>query len=161
MMRQALKAGVLIATACIPLLVQGQWKWRDAEGRMQYSDRAPPRGTADKDILTRPAHAPLRLVAESPSTSAASSPQGKASSPAEAARRASEPASVHPNKADEARRQQQRSDNCHRAQEYARTLDEGQRVQRVNAQGEREFLDEGQRSRERDKARQVMDAECS
>jgi hypothetical protein len=144
------------------MLVHGQWKWRDADGRMQYSDRAPPRGTADKDILTRPANAPLRLVVEAPAT-ASSSPQGKASGPAEVARRASEPASVagQPNKTEEAKHHQQRADNCHRAQEYARTLDEGQRVQRVNAQGEREFLDENQRNRERDKTRQVINTDCS
>jgi hypothetical protein len=164
MMRQVLKTGVLIAVACIPLLAQAQWKWRDNDGRTQYSDRPPPRGTADKDILTRPANA-ARLVAEvQPPAAAASASAGRASSPAEAARRASEAASsAHPatHKAEEARRQQQRADNCHRAQEYARTLDEGQRVQRVNAQGEREFLDDNQRSREHDKARQVIESECS
>jgi hypothetical protein len=161
-MRQVLKVGVLIAAACVPLLVQGQWKWRDNEGRTQYSDRPPPRGTADKDILTRPANA-ARQVAEPP-PAAASAAAGRAASSPEVARRASEAASsAHPNanKAEEARRQQHRADNCRRAQEYARTLDEGQRVQRVNAQGEREFLDDSQRGNERDKARQVIESECS
>ena len=48
-------------TLCLLLLIlpllalaQTQWKWRDAQGRVQYSDRPPPAGTADKDILARP-----------------------------------------------------------------------------------------------------------
>lgn len=159
-----------MAAACIPLLGYGQWKWRDADGRTQYSDRPPPRGTADKDILTRPVQPPLSLMTAAPPThSAASGAAGKASAPATAsvpeaaARRASEAASATPsaNKAEEARRQQHRADNCRRAQEYARSLEAGQRVQRVNAQGEREFLDDTQRGRERDKARQVIETECS
>ena len=31
-----------------------QWKWRDAAGKVQYSDLPPPAGVAEKDILQRP-----------------------------------------------------------------------------------------------------------
>ena len=45
-----------------------QWKWRDAQGRVQYSDRPPPTTVPDRDILTRPA------AARTPGTGTVSGP---------------------------------------------------------------------------------------
>ena len=51
-----------------------QWKWRDAQGRVQYSDRPPPTTVPDRDILTRPA------AARTPGTGTVSGPPGTGAS---------------------------------------------------------------------------------
>ena len=49
---------LLVALVCCSVLigpVAAQWKWRDAGGRIQYSDRPPFASVPDRDILQRPA----------------------------------------------------------------------------------------------------------
>ena len=40
--------------ATLALPAAAQWKWRDKNGQVQYSDLAPPNGVAERDILQRP-----------------------------------------------------------------------------------------------------------
>lgn len=149
-----------------------QWKWRDAQGRVQYSDRPPPTTVPDRDILARPAAArtPGTGIVSSPSVTGASGPvSGSTASavPAPAAasaptagetrRRAQEDAT---RRADEERQARQRADNCARARDYARTVESGQRLTRTNERGEREFLDDGQRAAELRRAREVIASDC-
>jgi hypothetical protein len=149
-----------------------QWKWRDAQGRVQYSDRPPPTTVPDRDILARPAAARTTGTGtvSSPSVAGASGPvSGSAASavPAPAAasaptagetrRRAQEDAT---RRADEERQARQRADNCARARDYARTVESGQRLTRTNERGEREFLDDGQRAAELRRAREVIASDC-
>ena len=42
---------LLAALVALPTQAAMQWKWRDAQGQVQYSDRPPPPGVSDKDIL--------------------------------------------------------------------------------------------------------------
>ena len=84
--------GVICALALMALtsIAHAQWKWRDADGRTQYSDRPPPPSVADKDILQRPSNA--TRVPPSPGQAAlqgASAPASAASAPARAASEAS------------------------------------------------------------------------
>ena len=149
-----------------------QWKWREAQGRVQYSDRPPPTTVPDRDILTRPAAArtpgtgtvsgPPGTGASGPvpgSTNGAAPASAAASTPAagETRRRAQEDAT---RRADEERQARQRADNCARARDYARTVESGQRLTRTNERGEREFLDDGQRAAELRRAREVIASDC-
>jgi hypothetical protein len=164
----ALAPLVLAAAAALitlPLAAQTQWKWRDANGRIQYSDRPPPLSVPDQAILSRPsgsstgaAPAPAAATA-----SAASAPGASASAidPALAEkRRQAEAAEAAKRKADEERLARQRQDNCQRARDYLRTLESGIRISRSNAQGEREYLDDAQRQREAARAREVIGSDC-
>ena len=66
------RAGLLAALLlCVALPAQAQWKWKDANGKVQYSDLPPPAGTPEKDILQRPASA-TRLIVVAPPGSGAS-----------------------------------------------------------------------------------------
>lgn len=152
-------------------IAQSQWKWRDAEGRITVSDLPPPREVADKDILQRPD--PVRLKAR-----AAAAAASAASGPAEAAKPANKPADKPADKeldakkraaeaeraakarAEEQKAAAQRADNCQRARTQIASLESGQRIARVNAQGEREFLDDGQRAAELRRAREIAASEC-
>ncbi len=154
--------GLMLAGAA-----QAQWKWRDADGRTQYSDRPPPFGTPDKDILSRPAapravqqSAQAAQSAASRSGAAAASQVGAASAAGKAASTPAEVAAEAQRKQDEQRRAQMRADNCRRAREYASSLDGNPRISRLNAQGEREYLNDSQMQAERDHARSVMASDC-
>lgn len=162
-------ATLLLAVAAAlltpPLAAQTQWKWRDANGRIQYSDRPPPLSVPDQAILGRPSggstgasQAPVAAA-----SSAASAPAASASAidPALAEkRRQAEAAEAAKRKADEDRLTRQRQENCLRAREYLRTLESGIRITRSNAQGDREFLDDAQRQREVARAREVIGSDC-
>lgn len=169
--RAALAPLLLVAAALLtpPLAAQTQWKWRDANGRIQYSDRPPPLSVPDQAILGRPGPNPGASPARSAPVAAAAS---SASAPATAAsagatdpalaekRRQAEAAEAAKRKAEEDKLARQRQDNCQRARDYLRTLESGIRIARSNAQGDREFLDDAQRQREVARAREVIGSDC-
>ncbi len=148
---------------------QAQWKWRDAQGKLQYSDRPPPNGTPEKDVLQRPANV-TRTVTVVPvgqaAASAASAPRVAASAPSkaeqEAAARDKQEQDREAAKQKEAERRQAelRRQNCGRAQANLRELQSGIRITRTNEQGERVFMDDAQRQAEVERARGLITSEC-
>lgn len=166
-----------LATLADPAQAQGQWKWRDAQGRVTVSDLPPPREVADRDILQRPA-----AVARAPATpgpgvapaaagGAAAAPGSAASAPAaarpapvdkelEARKRAAEAEKAAKAKAEEQRAAAVRAENCKRARQHLATMDSGQRVARINEKGEREVLDDETRAAESRRAREIIASEC-
>jgi hypothetical protein len=156
--------------------VQAQWQWRDADGRMQLSDRPPPSSVPDKDIIRRPAgaRAPTQPSVQVNDTSkpaaapvaaaprpalAASAPSGtdrelerrkKAEEEAKAAQKAEQDAAL-------ARR---RADNCQRAQTALAALQSGVRMSTVNAKGEREFMDDAARQAEAARIQEIVNSDC-
>lgn len=142
-----------------------QWKWRDSDGRVQYSDRPPPPGVAEKDILSKPPGA--RVVAAAPASvtpaaSAAPQPAVRASDPQlEAKRKQQEQEEAAKRKAEEEKVAKAKAENCQRAKSYQRTLDDGIRIARTNDKGEREILDDAGRAKEVERNRQVIASDCS
>ena len=148
-----------------------QWKWRDAGGRVQYSDLPPPPGTPDVQIMQRPASASRKgagagtpVAAAAAAASAASAPLLPASKTVEpeleAKRRAAEKEKADKLKADEGKQATARADNCTRAKSHLRALDDGMRIARVNDKGEREFLDDKSRAEEAARTRATISADC-
>lgn len=152
--------GVVLATPAI-----AQWKWRGSDGRVQYSDRPPPAGVAEKDILQKPPGA-QRVVAVAPSivasaASAAPLPSGRASDPQlEAKKKQQDQEEAAKRRAEEEKIAKAKADNCARAKAYQRTLDDGIRIARTNEKGEREILDDAARAQENERNRQVMASDC-
>jgi hypothetical protein len=153
-----------LCMAALPAGAQTQWKWRAANGKVQYSDRPPPAEVAEKDILGRPAGARRPEVEEAPAAAsgvAAAAPARKASDPAlEAKRREAELAEKAKQKAEEERLEKQRAENCSRARSYAKSLQDGLRISRTNEKGENEILSEAQRAQEIARSQQVMASDC-
>ncbi|MGJ7578835.1 DUF4124 domain-containing protein [Variovorax sp. RHLX14] len=162
----------------LPMAASAQWQWIDKQGKKVFSDQAPPPDVPEKNILRR-AGAPLSRpgidssssTQSTPSTqdSAAASPRGAASSPPkpsgvdkeleektrkaeaeEKARQAAEAEKVAKAKAD----------NCSRARQGKATFDSGIRVARLNAQGEREIMDDKARASENQRLQTVIDSDC-
>lgn len=152
-----------------------EWKWRDAAGRIVYSDRPPPASVPDKAILQRPKGLTAEPVPPSPTdpslvpgqvavvpTPAASGTSApKAAEPElEAKRRKEAEAKAAQQKADEGKVAAQRAENCARARDQIRQIEGGMRIARTNAKGEREFLDDKAREAEAARARAIMASDC-
>lgn len=157
--------GLLLAASA-----QAQWKWKDAKGNVQYSDRPPPAGTPDKDVLQRPATAPrtIGIVPADQPASAASAPAPKpaASAPSKAEQEAAarqkqdQDREAAKQKEEERRAAEQRRENCSRAQANLRDLQSGIRITRTNERGERVFMDDVQRQAEIERTRGLITSEC-
>ena len=149
---------------CVALPAQAQWKWRGKDGQIQYSDLPPPAGVTDHDILQRPSPV-VTPRAPAPAASAASAAPllpAKASDPElEARRKQAEQEAADRKKADEAKNAAIKADNCARARDSLRTLDSGSRLARVNAKGEREYLDDAARVQESQRARDLIASQCT
>jgi type IV secretory pathway VirB10-like protein len=151
---------------------QAQWRWRDARGQINVSDRPPPKEIPEKDILSRPT---LQVQARAAAAAAPALPASGASAPAaagaaasgtplqaevEARRRRAEQEQAARSKAEEERLAAQRAENCRRARAHVAALEGGQRVARVNERGEREVLDDKGRADEMRQAREVIASDC-
>lgn len=153
---------LLGATLALP--AAAQWKWRGANGQIQYSDLPPPPGVADRDILQRPSGSSMRAAPVAVAASAASAPAlaPKTTDPElEAKRKKAEQEDAAKAKAEEQRMAAAKAENCKRARDQIRTLESGMRMARVNEKGEREILDEKMRDEEMKRARNVANADCA
>ncbi len=152
-----------------------QWMWRGADGRVNASDRPPPPGVPDKNILRRPApEARKPPPPAAPAADAASAPGAATAGPARAAsapptalerealarKQAAEKDKADKAKADEDRLAAQRASNCRNARSAVASLESGIRVVRTNEKGEREVLDDRSRADELRRAREAVSSDC-
>lgn len=162
----AICGAVLVATLCTSALAQ--WKWRDKNNQVQYSDLPPPQGVPDSSILQRPAAAnrrPAPAVTASSAQSAASAASGLAPAKVvepelEAKLRKEEQEKAAKAKVEAEKLAAQKADNCNRARLQLRGLEDGLRVARVNQKGERELLDDKARAEEVARTRDTISADC-
>ncbi|MDT8999201.1 DUF4124 domain-containing protein [Paucibacter sp. APW11] len=161
--------GLLALTMALP--AQAQWKWRDAGGKIQYSDLPPPSGVAEKDILQRPPGQRRIIVAPVPAPGAqAASQAASAAQPAE--RAASKPDAdqqarqrleqeLQLRQKEEQRKQAEiRAENCKRARSQLQSLDSGIRITRTDDKGEISYLDDKQRAEEARRIRDLIGSDC-
>lgn len=158
----ALGMAALMLLSTLP--AQAQWRWRDASGRVTASDLPPPREIPDKDILQRPAGARTPVMppaaASAVASAAAAASAAKVDKELEARKRAADQQQKDKAQAAEQRLAAQRAENCSRARSHLATMESGQRVARINAKGEREFLDEPARLQEVRRAQEVIASDC-
>jgi hypothetical protein len=164
-----LVTALLIALACGS--ATAQWKWRDANGRINASDLPPPASVPARDILERPID-PRRAAgvprtpfsAASAASAAASAPRGLTPPTSDPELDARRKRAVDEQLAQERAQQERdagvRAENCSRARGHLAALGDGQRMTRTNAQGEREVLDDKARADEMQRARAVIASDC-
>jgi len=156
---------VLAALLAISPTAQAiQWKWLDAQGKVQYSDRPPPNDVPDKSILKRPAKnaSPNKPLPETdvPTSSPTKTLAPTVDAELEKKKRQAEEADASKRKADEEKQAQARADNCQRARKYEKALDQGYRFTRPNDKGEREVLDEKGIAEEKARTKSVIASDC-
>ncbi|HYP86149.1 DUF4124 domain-containing protein [Variovorax sp.] len=150
----------------LPLAAQAQWRWLDKDGRTVFSDTPPPPEIPDKNITQRgnlPALRPAPAAAGAPEVNGAAAPAA-AKAPVdkeleEKVRRADE-AEKAKKEAEERKVAQAKSENCTRARTAKATYDSGIRLARVNAQGEREFIDDNARAAETQRLQSIIESDC-
>ena len=157
---------------------EAQWAWKDGNGRRVYSDRPPPQEVKPTQIVRQPSTQVLANPAP------ASGPLDDAGKPSDA--KNSDTKSAAPNapkttaerEMEFRKRQQERAENekkaaeeqtknaaktaeCDRARGYMKSLEDGVRIQRTDAAGNREFLDDAQRAAEVERTRKIVQNACS
>lgn len=134
--------------ACLPLIAAAEvYQYRDAQGRMVYSDSPPPGTNATKkDMNVSP-----------PAGDAAKSLQDKVQ---DFQKRRDEAAEAEARQAKEKAESDRAAENCSKARNKLAALQSGQRIVRYNAQGEREFLDDPEREKEIAQTQQSVSEWC-
>jgi hypothetical protein len=153
----------------LPLGAQAQWQWIDKDNKKVFSDQPPPIDIPEKNILHRPSGPSKRLSFSSAATSAESTaaaapvggakPSGVDKDLADKARKAEE-AEKAKQAAETQRIAQAKAENCNRARQGKATMDSGIRVARMNAQGEREIMDDNARASETQRLQAIIDSDC-
>lgn len=149
------------------------YKFRDASGRIIYSDSPPPKGRGAEKLpavptlppspATRPADggggdAAGRSTAQDAAKSAA--PKTLAERELESRKRREAEQEQAKKAEQEAQQAAMRKQNCDAAQRQIAAIESGQRLARFNEKGEREFLDDAARARELDSARKAAADWC-
>ena len=156
-----------LAMATTPAQAGTQWKWKDASGATQYSDRPPPAGTPEASILQRPNVSKTVQLAKPASEVDASASAAKPSATAKAPeseldvkRRKAEEEKEAQRKVEEEKAAKGRAENCTQARNYQRTLNDGIRLARTTSKGERELLDDQGRAEEQRRTQEAIASNC-
>lgn len=166
------------------------WKWRDAQGHVVASDRAPPVDVPESRILQRPGGLPAAPAQAATYTGPAGSPISASPRPAGQAadtaamaaaagsapgasgvdpqlearrRKAKEEADAQAQQAKEAASRKQaadKADSCRRARANLAALESGRRISRPNDKGEPEVLDDAARGAEVERTRRIVASSC-
>jgi Domain of unknown function (DUF4124) len=161
----------LAALTLAPQEAQAQWQWRDAQGRVTVSDRPPPSDVPASAVISRPTAGMSTTGAmptSRPATTAggntvmASNSAGSGKDPAlEATRKKNMEEAAEKKRMDEEKAMLAKRDNCSRAKGQALSIENGHRMTRINAQGEREHLDDKGRAEELARTREVISSSCN
>jgi hypothetical protein len=142
---------VLLATATVTAQV---YKWVDKDGKVQYSDQAPPAG-ANKAEPKRLSDPPAAADgAGKPATAIAKDGDKRRQEQAKKAEEAGKKA------ADEAERAKLDAENCRNARAALRDLESGRPMMRTDESGERAYLSDEQRQAEMTRAREAAATSC-
>ena len=163
----------LLALVCsVPFAASAQWQWLDKDGHKVFSDQAPPADIPANRVLRAPrgrslpaADAPAATAGPAAAGAAAAAlpvlPKPSGKDPVlEEKRKQALAAEAAKKKADDEKVAAGRAENCERAKTSKSNFDSGQRMARVNAQGEREYIDEQQRATEIKNLQEVIARDC-
>lgn len=161
-----------------------QWKWRDAQGRMVYSDTPPPPSIPARRIVEGPGVRAAGLLEVQSEAAAKAAPSAATSAAAASTVNSGQQGAAtgthaplteeqafqkrHEErlKADAAARQrdaekQLQDARCARLRGYVSALESGLRASRTKPDGSVEFLDDAARKQELDQARSTAARECA
>jgi hypothetical protein len=144
-----------------------QYVWLNDKGVKQYSDVPPPASVPNSKILKSPGGVPRAdnaaqaAEANVDASEAEKKPAAKsvAEQNAEFEKRRAEQAEKDKKAADQAKQTADRKKNCELARNYNRALASGQRLSRVDATGERVYLNDQERAQEERNNQRVL-ADC-
>ena len=146
-----MRAFILLVLACVWGVAAAQvYTWRDASGKVHYSDTPPPGVDAKR----------MRAGTQTGTTGSAAPVRSTAEQDMEFRKRKAE------SDKSQAKAEQERKDaeegkrNCEDARNQLNALESGQRMSRVDASGERIPLDDEMRAQDIEKARKSVQSWC-
>jgi hypothetical protein len=165
---------LVIVLCLLSLSASAQWAWIDKDGKKVFSDRAPDAEVPVKNVFKQPGKTfnQLPMVTSPVSANPTTEQKAEESKPASAKPLAgvdkelaermkkAEQEQAAKKKAEEERISKLRAENCQRAKMAQKNLDSGARLSRINAQGEREVLDDAARSLETKRLQGIVQIEC-
>jgi hypothetical protein len=153
-----------------------QWLWIDKDGHKVFSDRAPPADILEKNILKRPGGirpvpvatpdaadpdaAPAATATSAPAVPVSGVKSAGVDKDLEAKKKLAKEAEAAKRKAVEDQFAKDKAENCARAKEAKGTYESGARVAKVNAAGERVFLDDAARAQELKRIQDIVSKDC-
>lgn len=129
------------------------YQWKDPSGQYVYSDNPPP-GNIPSRMLRRDAVGEITPPTPSPASPTIADRE------LELKKRQQDQAEKQAKSDKDNADAKTRAQNCELARNQLTALESGQRVARFNAQGEREFLDDAQRSAEIERTRKIVEDSC-
>jgi hypothetical protein len=150
-MTKALLVAVGMAFAAVAMAQQ--YKWVDANGRVQYGDTPPP-GVQATPLKPPPGGASAPAAAPKMDATKDLSPEAAFRKRQQERQEAQEKAAKDRTDA-EAKRV-----NCEQSQASLRTLQSGQRISTTNAAGERVFIDDEERAKEIERTQRAVNDWC-
>jgi Domain of unknown function (DUF4124) len=145
---------VLLALLFLAAPAQAQlYKWVDANGRVQYSDRKP----TDAKQQPQEVRNTVSSVGSQPSVAGGKS---AAELDKDFQKRRQDQTDAQQKQQQAAAEQKQNSDACEAARRNLAGLNSGQRIARFNQQGEKSYLDDTQRTQETERAQQQVQTSC-
>jgi hypothetical protein len=148
-----MRAIITLIAILLPLAAAAQvYTWKDASGKIHYSDQpAPDQGTKSRVLSIDKSASDDMAAAQKARTDKRLDANKETKDKQDAAAKAAK------EKADD----EQRQKDCERARLSVQGLESGQIRYRMGANGEREALEDSARQAEIDNARRIMDATCS
>ncbi len=151
---------------CVALPVSAQmYKWVDANGKVQYSDKPPP-SNVKSEKLREPARAPSPPAASDAKGGTArdvarSGPRSVAEQEQALRKRQMESAKAQDERTQQENDARDRAENCRRAKAAVANLELGGRQARINEKGERVFLTDQEIAQATAQTRQEAAAACN
>lgn len=149
----------LLATAWCGLAGAQAYKWTDANGRVQYSDK-PPGGVDVKEIKRPTGSSSPGAAVPGTNASSPSGPQSMAEKEQAFRKRQIDQQEAERKLAKSDAEAKNRQEQCQRARQYLAGLEAGGRQKRYDAKGEPYFLDDDAIDREKSKARSDIGTAC-
>jgi hypothetical protein len=150
---------------CVALPASAQmYKWVDANGKVQYSDKPPP-SNIKTEKLREPPTAPTAPAAKEAKDdvkkdAAKAGPKTAAEQEQAFRKRKADEAKAQEKQAEDEKIVRDKAENCKRARAAAANLEMGGRQIRIDAHGERVFLTDEQIAEETTRAKQEAAAAC-
>ena len=155
----AVLGGAWLTTTSV---VAQTYKWKDADGKIHYSDQPPPANAKEETTVKprKPAAgataAPVATGKEAPATKTKTYVEQEA----DFKKRQVETAKREEEEKKKAAEAAEKKQNCDRARAQLRSLQAGGRVTQTNAKGEREYLSEAQIAQAMEAGQKSVDSWC-
>ena len=146
--------------ACAPVGAQ-TYKWKDADGKIHYSDQPPPANAREEQtVKPRKPSAGTPVATDKGAPAAAPKAKTYVEQEAEFKKRqveAAEREAAEKKKVSEAAEKKQ---NCDQARTQLKGLQAGGRLTKTNAQGEREYMNDSEIAQQIEKSKKAADDWC-